>query len=77
MKRRPGYPEEIRERPVRLALTNEHDHSSPWAPISSIAAKIGCTPETLRSWIKKIEVDSGAKPGVSTDPVNPVKDLQE
>ena len=76
MNRRPGYSKEIRERAVRLVLTSEHDHSSPWAAISSVAAKIGCTPETLRSWVKKIEIDSGAGSGVSTDPAKRVKELE-
>lgn len=73
MNRRPGYSKEVRERAVRLVLTGEHDHSSRWAAISSIAAKIGCTPETLRSWVKKIEVDSGAE---TTDPAKRMKELE-
>ena len=76
MNRRPGYSKEVRERAVRLVLTSEHDHSSRWAAINSVAAKIGCTPETLRSWVKKIEVDSGAGPGETTDPAKRVKELE-
>ncbi len=76
MNRRPGYSKEVRERAVRLVLTGEHDHSSRWAAISSVAAKIGCTPETLRSWVKKIEGNSDAKLGVSTDPAKRVKELE-
>ncbi len=51
MNRRPEYSKEVRERAVRLVLTGEHDHSSRWAAIQSVASKIGCTPETLRSWV--------------------------
>ena len=76
MNRRPGYSKEVRERAVRLVLTGEHDHSSRWAAISSVAAKIGCTPETLRSWVNKIEADSGAQPEVTTDPAKRVKELE-
>ena len=76
MNRRPGYSKEVRERAVRLVLTSEHEHTSRWAAISSVAAKIGCTPETLRSWVKKIEVDSGAQPEVTTDAgVKPQEEL--
>ena len=76
MNRRPGYSKEVRERAVRLVLTGEHDHSSRWAAISSVAAKIGCTPETLRSWVKKIEVDSSAPPEETIDPAKRTKALE-
>ena len=76
MNRRPGYSPEVRERAVRLVLTSEHEHSSRWAATKSVATKIGCTPETLRMWIQKIEVDSGTKPGVITDHVQQMKELK-
>ena len=76
MNRRPGYSKEVRERAVRLVLTGEHDHSSRWAAIQSVASKIGCTPETLRSWVKKMEVDAGAQPGMTTDHVGRMKTLE-
>ena len=76
MNRRPGYSLEVRERAVRLVLTTEHEHSSRWAATQSIATKIGCTPETLRTWINKIEVDSGAKPGVTTDQARRFKESE-
>ena len=63
MNKRPGYSSEVRERAVRLVLTSEHEHSSRWSATQSVAAKISCTAETLRTWINKIEVDSGTKPG--------------
>jgi transposase-like protein len=59
-----------------LVLTGEYDHSSRWAAISSVAAKVGCTPETFRSWVKKIEVDSGAGSEETTDPAKRVKELE-
>jgi transposase-like protein len=76
MNRRPGYSKEVRERAVRLLLTSEHDHSSRWAAIQSVASKIGCTPETLRAWVKKMEVDSGATPGTTTDQSQRTKELE-
>lgn len=76
MNKRPGYSPEVRERAVRLVLTGEHEHKSRWAAIQSVAAKIGCTPETLRSWVLKMEVDSGAKPGVTSDQAARMKELE-
>ena len=69
MKRQPRYPKEVRERAVRLVLTSEDEHPSRWSATQSVAAKIGCTPETLRTWINKIEVDTGTRPGVTSDQV--------
>jgi transposase-like protein len=76
MNKRPGYSPEVRERAVRLVLTGEHEHKSRWAAIQSVASKIGCTSETLRSWVNKMEVDSGVKPGVSSQEAARVKELE-
>jgi transposase len=76
MNKRPGYSHEVRERAVRLVLTSEHEHSSRWAATKSVASKIGCTPETLRTWINKIEVDTGTKSGVTTDQAQRFKELE-
>ena len=67
MNRRPEHSPEVRECVARLVLTTEHEHSLRWAATQSVATKTGCTPETLRTWINKIGVDSGTKPGVTTD----------
>ena len=76
MNKRSGFSKEVRERSVRLVLTGEHDHSSRWAAIQSVASKIGCTPGTLGSWVKKIEVDTGAQPGITTNQFQRTKELE-
>ena len=67
---------EVRSRAVRLVLDHEHEHPSRWGAIMSIAAKIGCTPQTLHDWVKKAEVDRGQRAGVPTDMADKLKALE-
>ena len=67
---------EVRSRAVRLVLDHEAEHASRWMAIMSIAAKIGCTPQTLLDWVKKAEVDSGKRAGVPTDMAEKLKALE-
>ena len=67
---------EVRSRAVRLVLDHEHEHPSRWSAIISIAAKIGCTPQTLHDWVKKAEVDSGQRAGVPTETAEKLKALE-
>ncbi len=58
---------EVRERAVRLVLEHAGEYPSQWSAIESIASKCGMTPETLRKWVRRAEVDAGARPGLTTD----------
>ena len=76
MKKRGYYSPEVRERVVRLVFTQEAEHASQWAAISSIAEKVGCTAETLGKWVRRAERDSGSRPGLRTDDRERLKDLE-
>jgi transposase len=76
MGRRSKYPVEMRERAVRLVFEQQGQHGSQWAAITSIAVKMGCTPETLRKWVRQAERDTGERPGVTTGERERMKDLE-
>ena len=70
------YSPEVRERAVRMVLEHQNEHPSQWAAIGSIAGKIGCSPETLRAWVRRAEVDSGVRGGMTSDERERLKALE-
>ena len=70
------YPPEVQERAVRLVQEAQAEHSSQWAAINSIAAKIGCTHETLRRWVRQAEVDQGVRGGTNSSERERLKQLE-
>jgi transposase len=67
---------EVRTRAVRLVFEHEKGHSSRWATVTSIAAKIGCTAQSLNEWVKKAEVDNGVRGGVPAEIAERLKALE-
>jgi transposase-like protein len=67
---------EVRERAVRMLVEHEGDYPSRWAAMASIAAKIGCTAETLRLWVRRAERDSGGGAGETGEVAERLKALE-
>lgn len=67
---------EVRERAVRMVQEHRGEYPALWAAIESIAPKIGCVPQTLHEWVKRVEIDSGVREGVTSSEAQRVKDLE-
>ena len=76
MKRSTRYSPEVIERAVRMVFEHGAEHASQWAAIESIAAKIGCTAETLRRWVRQRERDTGKRDGMTTAEHERIKALE-
>ena len=74
--RKSKFSPEVVERAIRMVFDAKDQYSSQWAAIESIATKIGCTPETLRRWVRQGERDSGAREGPTTSEQQRVKELE-
>ncbi len=70
------YSPEVRSRAVGMVDEHEGDHAAQGAAISSIAAKIGGTSETLRLWVRQAERDGGKRAGLTTDERERLKALE-
>jgi len=76
MNKQTRYSPEVRERAVRLVFEHQEEHDSQWATIGSIAGKIGCTPETLRKWVRQAERDQGIRDGMTSAERDWLKELE-
>jgi len=72
----PQYSPEVRERAVRMVQEHRGEYPSLWAAIESIAPKIGCVPQTLHDWVRKHEIDTGMRDGVTSEERDRLKALE-
>lgn len=68
---------EVKERAVRLVFDQVKGNEPTWPAIVSVAAKIGCTAETLRRWVRQAERDAGKREGLTTDERARLKALEK
>ncbi|MBP0640124.1 IS3 family transposase [Cupriavidus sp. AcVe19-6a] len=76
MRKSVKFSPEVRERAVRMVVEHRDEHESQWATVVSIAAKIGCTAQTLLTWVRQHERDTGQRAGTTTAEAQRIKDLE-
>ena len=67
---------EVRGRAVRLVQEHRGEYPSLWLAVESIAPKIGCVPQTLLTWVRRHEVDTGMRDGITTAHAQRMKELE-
>ncbi len=76
MNRGGRYPQEVRERAVRMVQEHRNEYPSEWAAVTSIAGKLGVGTEALRLWLRRTEVDPRQQPGVTTAERERIRELE-
>ena len=76
MSRRGRYPQEVRERAVRMVQEHRGEYPSEWAAVTSIAGKLGVGTEALRLWLRRAEIDRHQRPGVTTAERERIRELE-
>ena len=75
-KRAGRYPDEVRERAVRMVFEHQDEYPSQWKAIESISTKLSINHETLRIWVRRAETDAGERPGLTTDERARLRELE-
>ena len=70
------YPDEMRERAVRMVFDHQGEYSSQWKAVCAIAEQLGVHKESLRVWVRAAETDAGTRPGVTSEERERIKALE-
>ena len=70
------YPDELRERAIRMAVDARRDPATKTGALKRIGGQLGINPETLRNWVVQAEVDAGHRPGTTTDDAARLAELE-
>jgi transposase len=70
------YPDELRERAVKMVLEIRERDGKGQGELARVARQLGVHPEALRSWVKQAEIDGGLQPGTSTDDKKRIAELE-
>ena len=71
------YPEELRERAIRMAVDARRDPASRLGAVRRVGERLGINPETLRGWVNQAEIDGGDRPGTSSAEAQRVAELEQ
>ena len=70
------YPEELRERAIRMAVDLRRDPATKQGALQLVGEQLGINPDTLRNWVQQAEIDEGHRPGVSTAEAKRIAELE-
>jgi len=70
------YPEELRERAIRMAVDLRRDPATKVGALKRVGDQLGINPETLRNWVGQAEIDEGHRPGVTTAEAQRIAELE-
>ena len=70
------YPEELRERAVRMAVDLRRDPATRIGALARVGEQLGINPETLRNWVNQAEIDAGDRPGTTTSDAQRLAELE-
>ena len=76
MGRHGRYPQELKDRAVRMVEEHRGEYGSEWQALTSIAGKFGMVPETLREWVRRDQIDAGQRAGLTTEERERMKALE-
>lgn len=70
------YPEELRERAIRMAIDLRRDPVTRNGALRRVGDQLGINPETLRNWVSQVEIDEGHRPGITTVEAQRIAELE-